>query len=83
MIQPSLFDAPAPRAPAPVEAPLPRLAVLYRGWRDAMMRVARSERAFGCREAARVCARQALRDHRRMMASIRSGDREDSHGAHP
>jgi len=44
---------------------------MYRDWRDAMLHVARSEQAHGCLEAARVYIRQALRDHRRMMAEIR------------
>jgi hypothetical protein len=69
-----LLDGPAPASsPRPAPRVLPRRAALFRDWRDAMMHVARSERAHGSMEAARICARQARQDHRRMMAAIRGG----------
>jgi hypothetical protein len=75
MTTPSLFDLldarPDAPAPPPPQRVLSRHAAMYRDWRDAMLHVARSEQAHGCLEAARVYIRQALRDHRRMMAEIR------------
>lgn len=75
----SLFDtapaeptAPRPAPPPPPPRPMPRLAAMYASWRDALLRVAASERAYGCEEAARVCEAQAAIDHGRMLAALNS-----------
>jgi hypothetical protein len=54
-----------------IERATPPGVIFCRGLRDAALKVARSERAYGCHEAARLLARDALRWHRQMRAAMR------------
>jgi hypothetical protein len=60
-----------PEDHARVERATPPGVIFWRNLRDAALKVARSERAYGCMAAVRLLARDALRSHRKMREAAR------------